>query len=56
MGIWILEVHHPMDHQERLHSTYHDEHELDYSVVFDWHHFLVFRQDIQEVDKTFESP
>jgi hypothetical protein len=56
LGLRILEVHHPMDHQERLHTSHHDEHELDHPLVFDRNHFLVLRQNLQEVDQRFESP
>jgi hypothetical protein len=45
-----------MDHQERLYSTHHDKYEFDYSVVSDWHHFLVLWQDLQKVDQELKGP
>jgi hypothetical protein len=55
MGLWILQIYHALDHQERLYPTYHDEHELDYLMVLDCHYFLVLRQDVQEVDEEFQG-
>ena len=40
-----------MDHQERLYTPYHDEHVVDYILLFDWYYLLVLWQDLQEVDK-----
>jgi hypothetical protein len=50
LGLRIFEVHYSMDHQERIHSSHYDEHELDYPLVFDGYYFLVLRKDFQEVD------
>lgn len=55
MGIWILEIHHPLDYQERIHPSYHDEHELDSFLLPDRNHFLVLWKDFQKVDEEFEG-
>ena len=44
-----------MDHQEWIHPSDHDEYELDYSVVFNCHYFLVLREDVQEVDQALQG-
>jgi hypothetical protein len=40
-----------MDHCGRLHSTHHDEHVPDPSLVLIWRCLLVLWQDLQEVDQ-----
>jgi hypothetical protein len=55
MGVRILEVHHSMDHQERIHSPDYDEHEFDSLLLSDWDYFLVLWKDVQEVDEGLEG-
>lgn len=55
MGIRLLQIHHAVDHQERLYPSNHDKYGVDHSVVLFRDYLLVLWQDIQEVDAQLES-
>jgi hypothetical protein len=44
-----------LDYQKRVHSSDYDQHVPDSPLLPNWNHFLVLREDIQEVDKGLES-
>ena len=56
LGLWLFQIHHTLDREERIHPSHHDKYGPDRTLVLMRSHFLVLRQDFQEVDQKFKGP
>jgi hypothetical protein len=50
LGLWIQQIHHPMDRRVWISPCHHVEHVFDNTLVLIWYSLLLLRKDLQEVD------
>ena len=56
VGLWLQQVHHPLDHRVWVYPSHHDQHDPHHRLVSVWHPLLVQGQDLPQMVEEQQGP